>query len=183
MRVVRNKKWIYGMVIGICLLMIILGYYFGCLVNCRYLSVFAAGETDQYKMRSQLLMEAMNQVGVCSAESAASVWANGLKMRSAALQYAMLSKALKEKYALQLEKTAPNWVTGLSSPRIDRFEIVSIKPRDKDFVIKLTFYTKTSTGPAGSYNAVLTISPEGEFYRVVGISADQQLNPYISFSP
>lgn len=71
---------------------------------------------DPYEIRSRLLMEAAGSVGVCAPQDAAHVWAEGLRERSAALQYAVMTKALQDEYAAQLETTFPNWVTGVSSP-------------------------------------------------------------------
>lgn len=78
-----------------CLLIIaaidVIGYVF----DCKYISVLAAvSDESKYEVRSRLLMEAMDRVGVCSPEEAAKVWAQGLQMRSAAMQYSVMDKAL-----------------------------------------------------------------------------------------
>ncbi len=147
-------------------------------------SVFAANEVmDKYQVRSQLLMQATDAVGSCDPESAALTWARGLKERNAALQYAVMTRDLKTKYAADLEKTFPNWVTGMSSPWVDSFKVLSIRETGDDvFQAKLQFVTATSTGPFQSYNATLTIAFEEGFWRVGKVVTDAGLLPYTGFA-
>lgn len=177
-------KGVIRVVIVICLLVValfnVVGYYF----NCKYISVFAAvAEVDKYEVRNELLMDAMNQVGVNNPESAAKVWANGLKARSAALQYSVLGTKLRQEYAKQLDENYPNWVTGMSSPWVDSYKITDVSAAGDDrYAIKVSFSTATSAGPAGDYNALLIVAREGDFWRIADISADKELYPYIGFS-
>lgn len=187
MKLIISKRagWFAGVVAGICLLAVFLLNVIGYCFNWRYVSIFAAAsETNKYEVRSYLLTEAMDQVGVCCPEDAADVWSNGLVTRSAALQYSVMNKELKEEYANQLEKSAPNWVTGMSSPWVDSYKIVKTQtPSENSRIIELTYSTATSTGPAGDYKAVLTIAKEGDFWRITEISADPGLYPYMGFTP
>ena len=144
----------------------------------------AIAERSKYETRSELLMLAMHRVGVCNPEDAADTWASGLRMRSAALQYAVMSTPLKEEYARQLETSAPNWVTGMSCPWIQSYEVIKVETPEADRrIMELNFSTMTSTGPSGEYRAVLTIEREGTFWRVMRISADEGLYPYTGFRP
>lgn len=178
----RKTKCLFIIGIGFCLLIILLnviGYIFNCTDNNIFVDVV---EENKYEVRSKLLMEAMEHVGVCNMEDTAKIWANGLKIRSAALQYSVLSKELKEKYVKQLDESAPNWVTGMSSPWIESYQINRIYPSGKNlYSIKLTFLTATSTGPAGEYIAILTVYREGDFWRITKISMAQELYPYTGF--
>lgn len=155
------------------------GYIFGI----KYISVFAAvAEANKYEVRSELLMTAMDSVGACSPKGAAQVWAKGLVQRSGALQYAAMNNALKREYARQLETCAPNWVTGISSPWVEGYEIIKVEsPDENSRIIRLRFSTMSSTGPAGVYDAVLTLERDGDFWRISGISADEGLYPYTCF--
>lgn len=181
----KKVKWMSGIIVGSCLFMIALLNIVGYFTNCKYISVIAAvAEVNKYEVRSTLLMDATNYVGACDAEEAAEVWANGLKMRSAALQYSVMTKELKDYYARQLEKTAPNWVTGMSSPWVDSFKIIKVETPSKDCrAIELRFSLLTSTGPAGEHNAVLTICKEEDFWKITKITADEGLYPYMGFIP
>ena len=153
--------------------------------NTESIKVFASSTmVDKYKIRSQLLMEATDSIGVCSAEEAVKVWASGLEKRSAALQYSVMTKELKNIYAKQLEKAFPNWVTGMSSPWVESFKIVKTEnPNSNNYIFHLCFSTATSTGPAGDFNAAITVTKEGSFWRITKILADKELYAYTGFDP
>jgi len=153
------------------------------LVGWRYASVLSANAVvNKYEVRSALLMQATNHIGACSPEATALVWASGLHLRSAALQYAVMTKELKLEYAQQLEETAPNWVTGMSSPWVYGYSIVQHEAiGDNKHRVKLTFATMTSTGPAGNYQATLLLIREGEFWRIAEVAMDNGLYPYTGF--
>jgi len=159
----------------------LVGYVFGI----KHISVFAAvAAANKYEVRSRLLMEAKDSMGPCLPEGAAQVWAKGLVQRSAALQYAAMNADLKREYARQLETCAPNWVTGLSSPWVESYEIKGVEsPDDNRRIIRMRFSTMTSTGPAGDYNAVLTVKRDGGFWRISAISSDEGLYPYTCYRP
>ena len=161
-------------------LVLVLFHAAGYLHVCKYLWGMAAmGEVNRYEVRSGLLMRAMDYVGVPEPGEAVSVWAEGLMKRSAALQYAVMSEQLRQAYAEQLEGTSPNWVTGMSSPWVESYLVVATQNPDADtYVFVLCLSTMTSTGPAGDYQATLTVGREEGFWRITGISADQGLNAY-----
>ncbi len=174
-------------IIGLCLIMVLLFFaffnLFGYLFEFKYISVVQAiSEVNRYQVRSELLMDAMNSVGVNKPEAAAEVWANGLMMRSAAMQYAVLSRDLKKEYARQLEKTFPNWVTGVSSPWVESYKITKVEtPNENRAVINLQISTMTSTGPAGDYKAQLTLDKEDGFWRITLLKADKEFRVYTGF--
>ena len=180
----KRMKGFVGIVIGICLLIVsllnVVGYFF----DCKYISVFAAvSEVDKYEVRSRLLMDAMNQVGVCSPDDAAEVWMSGLEARSAALQYSVMGTELKKEYVKQLDENYPNWVTGISSPWVSGYKVTNMSATGADqYVIKLSISTETSAGPAGDYNAVLIVMRDGNFWRITDIYADKELYAYMGFN-
>ena len=150
------------------------------LVDIKY--VTTALTTNKYEIQTKLLIDAMDNVGVFNAQDAAKVWSDGLKTRSAAIQYSVMTKELKTEYITQLEKSFPNWVTGTSSPWIDSFKITEyIKENDSAYTFHIMFTTKTSTGPAGDYKAILTIVKEQCFWRISNISGDKELNAYTGY--
>lgn len=168
--------FICSMVFGVFLFNFIIYLY-----SPKHVSIFSAlTKIDKYEVRNQLLMEAMNEIGVCSPEKAAEVWGNGLEIRSAAIQYSVMTQKLKSEYAQQLEESSPNWITGMSSPWIQKFEIIkTAKPDENNYIFHLTFFTQSSTGLNGNHKAVITIIQEGEFWRISKIDADQGLYPYM----
>lgn len=136
------------------------------------------GGPDKYEIRSNLMMGAMGRVGSCSPGGAAGTWAEGLRLRSAALQYAVMSEELKRKYAADLEETFPNWVTGVSSPWIASYQITGNSIDGDNWCYHIRFSTETSSGPAGDYDAVLIISFEDPFWRVTEIVTERELDAY-----
>ena len=47
--------------------------------------------------------------------------------------------------------------------------------------MKFVFSTKTSAGPAGDYNATITVEKEGDYWRITKINADKELYVYTGF--
>jgi len=150
------------------------------LAGCAVPAVAVQEGDDAIKVR--LLMDAMDEVGVCRPEQAVDVWARGLMERSAAMQYAVMTVSLREKYVESLSKNAPNWVTGLSSPWVSGYTVEQVRePAPDRRVYTLSVNTETSTGPAGKYRAVLSVREEDGFWRISGISADDGLSLYTGF--
>ena len=48
-------------------------------------------------------------------------------------------------------------------------------------VYTVSVMTETSAGPAGEYRAVLSLREENGFWRIGGISADDELSAYTGF--
>ena len=154
----------------------------GYMFRIKYVSAFAAmEEADRYEVRSRLLMDAMNSVGVCGPEEAARLWAEGLKGRSGAGQYAAMTKELKARYAEALDRSFQNWVTGGSSPWVQSYEVSETAGGGDSRKYLVRFHLVTSTGPAGDYDARLTVAREGPFWRVSQIDTDRELDPYTGF--
>jgi hypothetical protein len=145
-------------------------------------AVPAAVREEDDAIKVQLLMDAMDEVGVCRPEQAVDVWARGLMERSAAMQYAVMTGSLREKYVESLAKNVPNWVTGLSSPWVSGYTVEQVRePAPNRRVYTVSVKTETSTGPAGKYRAVLALREKNGFWRISGISADDELSVYTGF--
>jgi hypothetical protein len=165
----------------------VLGYF----IITGLTTLFGAAETGvwssnegpgKYEIRSGLLMQAMGSVGSCEPEAAAQTWAEGLKERSAAMQYAVMTESLKASYARQLEDTFPNWVTGVSSPWIEQYSLVSKQQADpNNYTFRIRFATATSAGPVGSYDATLSVTKDGGYWRVAKVDTDPSLDAYTGF--
>lgn len=170
---------------GIILFVVVMLLIICTVFYLRYTIAFTfAAQTDDYEVRSRLLIDAMERLGACTPIDAAETWAEGLYIRSAALQYAVMSSELKEKYKAALEVNAPNWVTGVSSPWIDSYEINKLDSPDASACLfGIKFSTLTSTGPAGRYRAVLKVVQENGFWRVSKLVIDPELFPYTRFMP
>lgn len=169
----------------VCVCVFFLGYFIvGGLVSLAGAdrAAPAAAEAGDCEVRCSLLMEATDSIGACGPEEAARVWAEGLKRRSAALQYCVMTKAMKDAYARQLAKTFPNWVTGVSSPWVEGYEIIEAKSAGgQGYPYRMLFSTATSSGPAGCYEALLAVVREGGYWRVSKVEADGELDVYTGF--
>ncbi len=132
---------------------------------------------DAVKVR--LLTEAMDDVGVCRPEQVVDVWVRGLIKRSAAMQYAVMDESMQKEYTKSLERTASNWVTGVSSPWVCGYAIGRVTETAQGLQLyTISVMTESSAGPAGEYLAVLAIYQDGDFWRIGGISADDELSAY-----
>ena len=159
----------------ICLVLFFLNY-----IGTGHINVFtAAAAADKYKIRYQQFLQATENLGACSFNAAANIWALGVKERNAAMQYIVLDDKLKQVYLSQLEQTAPYFVTGVSSPWIDSFKFKSINEEKSE----ITFITASSTGIESTLKAVLHINKKGDYYVINKLKLDKELYPYTSFLP
>ena len=177
MKIMVSKKVKHLSLLFICLFIsgLILLNVMGYFLDLEYVSVIAAmEEINKYEIRSRFLMQ----------EKAVEVWAKGLITRNAAMQYSVMSGKLKEEYEKQLDENFPNWVTGVSSPWVENYEITKTERTDENtYIFHLRIFTKTSAGPAGEYKATLTVGYENGFWRITKISADKELSVYTGFDP
>ncbi|MDF2865941.1 MAG: hypothetical protein K0R72_759 [Clostridia bacterium] len=111
MKIVSSKKATSTVFLTIITLLLIILIFtiFVNFIDIEY--VATALNINKYEIRSDLLITAMDNLGVFKPEDAASIWSNGLKMRSAAMQYSVMNSKLKVEYKNQLEENFPNWVT------------------------------------------------------------------------
>lgn len=146
-------------------------------------SVFTyMAEPNRYEVRNELLLQAMERFGANTPEEAADIWANGVSMRNGAAQYSVMSAALKKKYAMQLEETAPMWVTGVSSPWVSSYWTVWVQePQEGRQIRQLMFMTESSAGPGPTYTVALKLEKEGGYWRISDIQADKGFEAYTGF--
>ncbi len=104
-----------------------------------------------------------------TAEAAAYDWAEAIKTRNGAWQYALMDEQLREQYLSKFEEN--NWVTGFSSPWVEQYTVNREEDEtdDVNFIIKFDWYT--SDGYQYSNFAYLTVSkfdtgPEDEKWLI-----------------
>ncbi|TSI09686.1 hypothetical protein [Lysinibacillus sp. BW-2-10] len=94
------------------------------------------------------------------------VFAKAVKERNGAVQYALLSKDEQEKVYTTL--AANHWVTGVSSPWVETYKIISEKElkskKQMEYVVEFNLFT--STGKAGTDLARLTLEKSGEQWLI-----------------
>lgn len=131
--------------------------------------------TNQHKdwleqRRIELLEDAL---APRTADLAAYSWAEAIKTRNGAWQYAIMDEKLRSEYLEQFEAT--NWVTGFSSPWVERYRVIRQSVDEEGNVtFKVEFDWYTSAGFAYSNSGTLTVS---EFEN-----PDRWLITYLKFS-
>lgn len=154
----------------------------GCKVyfNKEDNSISISNRGDNSKIR--LLEEASNYIGAVSQEKTIDIWSNGLKKRSAALQYIVMTESLKEIYVKSLEENGYDfWVTGVSSPWVENYEVLKAnKLNDDSYEYEIKYNTKTSEG---DYNFFVTLKliKEGDFWKVAEVNGDEDSHTYTGF--
>ncbi|MGI5880574.1 MAG: hypothetical protein ACOX6L_08275 [Syntrophomonadaceae bacterium] len=104
--------------------------------------------------RIELLEEAL---APRTADLAAYSWAEAIKTRNGAWQYALMDENLRAKHLEEFE--AQNWVTGFSSPWVEKYRVSRESEDEKgDVTFKVEFDWYTSSGYAYSNTGTLTVS-------------------------
>jgi photosystem II stability/assembly factor-like uncharacterized protein len=105
-----------------------------------------------------------------SAQEAADTWAKAVQRRNGAVQYSLLSDPLKDGTRSQYE--AMNWVSGLSSPWVDSYQVDPVQTVDGKSVFDVTFALATSTGSAGSGTVSLSVVQSEKGWEIAEIRPD-----------
>lgn len=177
----KGSHFLFSLVVIFLLLAITVVAFFS--VKSKQNISLVSNRADMCKIRNDLLITAMDFIGVCSACDAVDVWAKGVIMRNGAMQYSVMTKQLKSTYQKQLESTFPNWVTGVSSPWVSDYVISEIKKISESTVLyTLSFSTKTSEGFYKKYKAELTVVKNEDFYRISSVSTDKEFYVYTGFT-
>ncbi|WP_274650979.1 copper amine oxidase N-terminal domain-containing protein [Paenibacillus humicola] len=122
----------------------------------------ASGDTKQ---QIQLLQQALAPE---SADDAVKSWAEWVKNRNGAAQYALLSAALQTKLADTYKDM--NWVTGLSSPWVDSYQVSArTAGAGGSMNYTVTFKLKDSTGDAGSGSVNVTVGSKDAGWLISGL--------------
>ncbi|BAF58446.1 hypothetical membrane protein [Pelotomaculum thermopropionicum SI] len=124
-------------------------------------------ELDSLQRQITLLQKAL---APATPRDAVGKWAKGLKERNGALQFAVLAPELQEQSHSDLESRG--WVTGVSSPWVERFEIIKETQAGSAREYEVRFYWATSTGPAGDSTTKVTVRQYGENWYVSQIQND-----------
>lgn len=153
------KKWL--ILAGIALLIVV-----------ATVSIYRMKQHEEWleQRRIDLLEDAL---APRTPELAAYSWAEAIKTRNGAWQYAIMDEKLRSEYLEQFEAT--NWVTGFSSPWVENYRVTRQSVDEQgDVTFKVEFDWYTSAGFAYSNSGTLTVS---EF-----IDPDRWLITYLNFS-
>lgn len=92
----------------------------------------------------------------------AQIWALAVQRRNGYAQFALLSERQKKRQRIRYE--AAGWVSGVSSPWVESFDIAGKKDD-----IKVAFALNTSTGIYGSFTVKLGMEEKDGVCRIAGI--------------
>ncbi|MBE9180293.1 hypothetical protein IQ268_17160 [Oculatella sp. LEGE 06141] len=88
-------------------------------------------------------------------EEAAQRWAEGIKMRNGALQFAILAPALRQ--SLEAQYANRYWVTGGSSPWVESYTINQTAASEDSVQFAIRYQLMSSTGSAGIATDTITV--------------------------
>lgn len=124
--------------------------------------------------KAGLFQKAIGEFGALTPEEAALLWGKGVQERNGALQYAVMSDELKKVYKEAMDQNSPSWVTGVSSPWVEKFEIIESKKTSKEeYQITLQFSLATAAGSEGKHLTKLYIYKEGQYWAINNVEADE----------
>jgi hypothetical protein len=164
---VKRYIWIIAVVVVAALLIYLLWGY----------ASKAASANDKCAManaKAELFQRAIDEFGALTPDDAALLWGKGVKERNGALQYAVMSDELKKLYKEHLDQNYPAWVTGFSSPWVEKVEIIESKRISKgEYEVVMQFSLATSAGSEGKHLAKLSLYNEGQFWVINNVAADE----------
>lgn len=185
MKIIMNRcsaRWV-AVVASAFLIGFVSCHSFACWRGHREESVLAQIEQKtEPEIKNEQLLSALNRLGPCDAVGAVKLWADGVKQRNAAMQYAALSAVLRGWYAKDLETTAPNWVTGVSSPWVEDYRVDWLESAGSEKRLQIHFFFVTSDGPAQEMRAELSLDKRGDNWYVTSLNLEEELVPYTGFT-
>lgn len=105
---------------------------------------------------NQQVLQLEQAIAPPSPQLAVETWARGIKTRNGALQFAVLSPSMRRTHESAF--VAANWVTGGSSPWVDRYQIMSKKQQDETWWFEIEYHLMTSSGSFGTETQQLAVS-------------------------
>jgi len=115
------------------------------------------------------------------AQTAVKTWAEGVKTRNGALQYAMLTPGLKAKMYTELS-FGGTWTTGTSSPWAESYQLVTQKITPQKVEYKVIFTYTDSTQSKQKVTDTVTVVKEGDFWYISAINDQADDLADISFT-
>lgn len=128
--------------------------------------------TEQTKAQIELFKQALDEFGATSPEQVIRIWVKTEKTRNGVYHYSVGCKELKSKIIKDLgDPRDTYWIYGVSSPWLDRYEVVSKnKISDTEYIVKLKFFSSTSSGPFNTTENTLSIIKNGDIWCVNKVS-------------
>ncbi|MDM5230206.1 hypothetical protein QNH22_21370 [Lysinibacillus pakistanensis] len=130
------------------------------------------------------LMSFMTGLMVTEPKQAVELWISGVNNRSGAVQYAMLSPALRKQSKSKFEQT--HWITGQSSPSVSNFRFTKVEKLSESkmqYTVKYDLWA--SYGDFGGGEKIILVEknlePFKEYWFISSITT--KYNPWEAFTP
>lgn len=126
---------------------------------------------NQLEEKNELFKEAIDSFGASSKEEAIKLYAEGVKSRSGPLQYSVMCKELKVKFENEMNKDKNySWVTGTSSPWVNKYEILKYKYINKDtYSVIVKFVLNDAKGIIGESYTELEVKKINRIWCISNI--------------
>lgn len=109
-----------------------------------------------------------------SAIQAAELYGFGLQHRNASIQYSIFSKEFKK--VMYPRFVELNWVTGVSSPWITKYEVTKETVINSNSeVLEMRLDTATSSGPAPSILLTISLIQVNNSWVITGVTSEPEL--------
>jgi hypothetical protein len=116
----------------------------------------AIAATKQLNPLESQLLSFMTGLQVDEPKQAVELWILGVKNRSGAVQYAMLSPSLQKNSRRKFEQS--HWVTGQSSPWVSNFRLNKVEKLSQSKMrYTITYDLETSYANFGSGQKIITV--------------------------
>lgn len=144
----------------------------------------ANAETENNSLESQRILSFITGLQPDTPKQAVELWILGVKNRSGAVQYVLLSPSLQKQTRKQFEQRL--WGTGQSSPWIDNVRIEKVKKISGGKIqYTIAYNLLTSNGNFGRGQKIITVEKNLEPFRknwfITNITT--KYNPYEAFTP
>lgn len=165
---INFKKWLLIAITSIGLSLVLVGLN---AMNSVKPAISTQRQTESELRRISLLEKALIPQ---TAQEAALTWGKGVQTRNGALQFAILSPDLQTK--MKADYVAMNWVTGVSSPWVERYKITHQMQQDEGWEFEIEYQMMTSTGSAGTQSDRIRVTQLKGDYPPIGGWYITQLN-------
>lgn len=130
------------------------------------------------------LMSFMTGLMVTEPKQAVELWISGVNNRSGAVQYAMLSPALRKQSKSKFEQT--HWITGQSSPSVSNFRFTKVEKLSESkmqYTIKYDLWASYGDFRGGEKIILVekNLEPFKEYWFISSITT--KYNPWEAFTP
>ncbi len=122
-----------------------------CLIFLGFLLLagvsFAENKAAETQLPSRRIFMLETALAPASPEAVATAWAKAAKNRNGAVQYMLMCPDLQKIHLNNLEVL--NWVTGVSSPWISSYKVISETPKENNSNFSIQYEFSLSNGVVG----------------------------------